>query len=89
VESKEKGEPEGLNFDNAIASQNKQLRDETIYGYKKLLLDKTKSLNKLLEKAARYGSRSSAPLEVQNEVEDLENEIADLEEKLAALEQSE
>jgi hypothetical protein len=43
-------------------------------------------LNKLLEQAATYGSRTNAPLNLQNELDSIEATIAELRDQLAELE---
>ncbi len=66
---------------------DKQRRDETIRSLKRRLLDQTKNLNKLLENAAEYGSRSSTPLKLQNEIEKIEDTIARLQDELEILQE--
>ncbi len=63
------------------------IRDEQISSLKRQLFKQTKALNKLLEEAASYGTRGSAPLKLQNDIEELEAAIAELKEQLAELEQ--
>ncbi|MEW5958520.1 MAG: AAA-like domain-containing protein [Chloroflexota bacterium] len=76
-----------LNLENAIESLDKQQREQLIYTLKRQILRYTGNLSKLQEDAAMYGSLSSAPLKLQNEIEEIENTIADLQEKLDTLEQ--
>ena len=57
-----------------------------VSGIKRQLIDQTRNLNKLLEQAATYGSRTNAPLNLQNEIENIETAIAALKDELAALE---
>lgn len=80
---------EGKEPDVSIDAEvlDKKLRDKNIQSLKLLLLKHTGNLNKLLEEAATYGSRSSAPLKLQNDIDQFETTIMELEEKLAALEQ--
>ena len=68
LESKEKGVEVDLSLDNAIQSLNKQQREEMVYSLKRQLVLNTRNLNKLQEDAATYGSLSSAPLKLQNEI---------------------
>jgi AAA+ ATPase superfamily predicted ATPase len=86
LEDREQGKPD-LSLGSAIKSLNKQQRDQEIYSRKRRLLDQTKNLNKLLERAAKYGSRSDAPLDLQNDIEEIEDTIARLENELEILEQ--
>ncbi len=67
---------------------DRELRKIQIDGIKLQLIDQAKNLNKLREQAATYGSLSSAPLNVQNEIERMETHIAELQEKLGKLEES-
>jgi hypothetical protein len=76
-----------LSLDNAIESLDKQQREEIIYSLKRQLVRYTRNLNKLQEDAAMYGSLSSAPLKLQNEIDEIETTMAELQEKLDALEQ--
>jgi prefoldin subunit 5 len=76
-----------LSLDNAIQSLDKQQREQMIYSLKRQLVRYTGNLNKLMEDAAMYGSLSSAPLKLQNEIEEIEQMIADLQAKLTLLEQ--
>ncbi len=89
LDSKDKEGPAELSLDNAIASLDKQQRDEMIYSIKRQLLRYIGNLNKLQEDAAMYGSLSSTPLKLQNEIEEIEITITELEEKLEVLEQAE
>jgi hypothetical protein len=65
---------------------DQEYRDVQISGIKRQLIDQTRNLNKLLEEAASYGSRTSAPLKLQNEIESIEMNIEELKEQLAELE---
>jgi hypothetical protein len=89
LDSKVKDQPVDLSLDNAIESLDKQQREEMIYSLKRQLVRYTGNLNKLQEDAAMYGSLSSAPLKLQNEIEEIETTIAELQEKLKTLEQEE
>ncbi|NJN93993.1 MAG: hypothetical protein HC875_07795 [Anaerolineales bacterium] len=60
--------------------------DVQIAGIKRQLIDQTRNLNKLLEQAATYGSRTNAPLNLQNELDSIETTIAELRDQLAELE---
>jgi hypothetical protein len=86
LESKEVETGE-LSLDSAIESLDKQQREQMIYSLKRQLVTYTKNLNKLHEEAASYGSLSSAPLKLQNEIEEIENTVAELQQKLNILEQ--
>lgn len=87
LESKEPDAVVDLSLDNAIQSLDKQQREQMVYSLKRQLVRYTGNLNKLMEDAAMYGSLSSAPLKLQNEIEEIEQMIADLQAKLAVLEQ--
>lgn len=87
LESKEQGVVAELSLDNAIQSLDKQQREQMVYSLKRQLVRYTGNLNKLMEDAAMYGSISSAPLKLQNEIEEIEKMIADLQAKLTLLEQ--
>lgn len=89
LESREKGEAEELSLDNAIESLDKQQRDQMVYSLKRQILRYTGNLNKLQEDVAMYGSLSSAPLKLQNEIDEIERTIAELQEKLDRLEAGE
>jgi hypothetical protein len=67
---------------------DQEYRDVQISGIKRQLIDQTRNLNKLLEQAASYGSRSSAPLSLQNELESIEAVIDELKEQLAELDKN-
>lgn len=67
---------------------DQEYRDVQISGIKRQLIDQTRNLNKLLEEAASYGSRTSAPLKLQNEIESIEMNIEELKEQLAELEKN-
>lgn len=81
-----KDQPDELDLENAIESLDKQQRESMIYSLKRQILRYSSNLNKLQEEAASYGSLSSAPLKLQNEIEEIENTIADLQGKLDAVE---
>ena len=87
LESKDVDAAVELNLDNAIQSLDKQQQEQMIYSLKRQLVRYTGNLNKLMEDAATYGSLSSAPLKLQNEIEEIEQTIADLQAKLNLLEQ--
>ena len=87
LESKDVDAAVELNLDNAIQSLDKQQQEQIIYSLKRQLVRYTGNLNKLMEDAATYGSLSSAPLKLQNEIEEIEQTIADLQAKLNLLEQ--
>lgn len=59
---------------------------EMIYSLKVQQVSQSGNLNKLLEGAADYGGRSSAPLKLQNDIEEVETELEMLEAKLVRLE---
>jgi hypothetical protein len=82
----EKGETDEPSLDNAIEELDKQRREQMVYSLKRQLVRYAGNLNKLREDAATYGSLSSAPLKLQNEIEEIENTIAELQDKLEALE---
>ena len=86
LESKDQDAEVELSLDNAIQSLDKQQREQMVYSLKRQVVRYTSNLNKLMEDAATYGSLSSAPLKLQNEIEEIEKTVADLQEKLAALE---
>ncbi len=88
LENKEKDGAVDFSLDNAIESLNKQQREEMIYSLKRQLVLNTRNLNRLQEDAASYGSLSSAPLKLQNEIEEIKKSIAELQAKLDALERS-
>jgi hypothetical protein len=67
---------------------DQEYRDVQISGLKRQLIDQTRNLNKLLEQAATFGSRSNAPLNLQNELENIEEAINELKLQLAELEKS-
>jgi hypothetical protein len=67
---------------------NAEYRQVQMTGLKRQLIEQTRNLNRLLEEAAAYGSRTSAPLKLQNDIEKIETDITELQEKLAALEES-
>ncbi len=69
------------------AALDAEYRQVKISGLKGQLIEQTKNLNKLNEEAASYGSRSSAPLKLQNDIETIETNIETLQEELAALEE--
>ncbi len=71
---------------NQPDSLDKEYRNEQIGGIKRQLIDQTKNLNRLLEEASTYGTRTSAPLKLQNDIEKLETHIAELKEELTELE---
>jgi hypothetical protein len=87
LDSKDQDQPVELSLENAIESLDKQQREQMIYSLKRQILRYSGNLSKLQEDAATYGSLSSAPLKLQNEIEEIEQTIADLQEKLDALEQ--
>lgn len=60
--------------------------DVQVAGIKRQLIDQTRNLNKLLEQAATYGSRTNAPLNLQNDLDSIEATIAELRDQLAELE---
>ena len=74
------------NLNNANEGLDKEYLDVQVSGIKRQLIDQTRNLNKLLEQAATYGSRTNAPLNLQNEIENIETAIAELKDELAALE---
>jgi predicted nucleic acid-binding Zn-ribbon protein len=74
------------NLNNANEGLDKEYLDVQVSGIKRQLIDQTRNLNKLLEQAASYGSRTNAPLNLQNEIENIETAIAALKDELAALE---
>ncbi|MBE7470251.1 MAG: hypothetical protein DPW09_13250 [Anaerolineae bacterium] len=65
---------------------DQEYRDVQVAGIKRQLIDQTRNLNKLLEQAATYGSRTNAPLNLQNELDSIEATIAELRDQLAELE---
>ncbi len=87
LETKDQDAAVELSLDNAIQSLDKQQREQMVYSLKRQLVRYTGNLNKLMEDAATYGSLSSAPLKLQNEIEEIEQMIADLQAKLTLLEQ--
>jgi hypothetical protein len=86
VSQRLEGKEPDVSIDTAVL--DKKRRDQDIQSLKLQLLTYTGNLNKLLEEAATYGSRSSAPLKLQNEIDKAETTVMELEEKLAALEQA-
>lgn len=88
LDSREKGQDVDLNLENAIDSLDRQQREQMVYSLKRQILRYSSNLNKLQEDAATYGSLSSAPLKLQNEIEEIEQTIADLQVKLNTLEQA-
>jgi len=87
LDSREKDEATELNLENAIDSLDKQQQEQMVYSLKRQILRYSSNLNKLQEDAATYGSLSSAPLKLQNEIEEIERTIAGLQKKLNTLEQ--
>jgi hypothetical protein len=87
LDSREQDESTDLSLENAIDSLDRQQREQMIYSLKRQMLRYSGNLNKLQEDAATYGSLSSAPLKLQNEIEEIEQIIADLQVKLNTLEQ--
>ena len=85
LNSRPSDEIDGLDLDNAIEELDKQQRDQAIYSLKRQIVRHTGNLNKLLEEAATYGSRTSAPLKLQNQIEEIETTIAGLQVKLEKL----
>jgi hypothetical protein len=67
---------------------DQEYREVQISGIKRQLIEQTRNLNKLQEEAATYGSLSSAPLKLQNEIERIELTLAELKEQLAELQQA-
>ncbi len=80
---------ESDNLEQAIESLDKQQRDQMIYSLKRRLIRYSGNLNRLLEEVATYGSRSSAPLKLQNEIEEIETTITKLKKDLDTLEHQE
>ncbi len=70
----------------ATEGLDQEYREVQISGLKRQLIDQTRNLNKLLEQAATYGSRTNAPLNLQNEIESIEVALNELKEQLAELE---
>jgi len=87
LDSREKDEATELSLENAIDSLDKQQQEQMVYSLKRQILRYSSNLNKLQEDAATYGSLSSAPLKLQNEIEEIERTIAGLQKKLNTLEQ--
>jgi hypothetical protein len=71
-----------------LSKLDRDYREIQIAGVKQQLINQTKNQNKLLIEASRYGSLTSAPLKLQNDIEDIETYIAELEEKLKRLEEN-
>lgn len=67
---------------------DRELRKAQIVGIKRQLINQIRNLNKLLEEASTYGSRTSAPLKLQNDIEEIEAIIVDLGDKLSTLEEN-
>jgi hypothetical protein len=69
----------------AVEGLDQEYLEVQIAGIKRQLIDQTRNLNKLLEQAATYGSLTNAPLNLQNEIDNIETAIAELKEQLAEL----
>jgi hypothetical protein len=78
--------PAEAGLGQAIESLDKQQREQMILSLKKQIFTYTGNLNKLMEEAASYGGLSSAPLKMQNEVEEMQLTLANLQEQLAVVE---
>lgn len=63
-------------------------RNVQIDGIKQELIIQTKNRNKLKNRAAKYGGLTNAPLELQNDIEDIEAVIDELKDKLKELEEN-
>jgi hypothetical protein len=64
-------------------SLDQEIREVETSGLKRRLIQETRNLNMMLEEAATYGSRTSAPLKLQNDIEQKETTIAEIKEQLA------
>ncbi|MBI1879835.1 MAG: hypothetical protein HYR94_16705 [Chloroflexi bacterium] len=79
--------PTAPSVDATESSLDQEYRDVQTASLKRRLIQETKNLNVMLEEAATYGSRTSAPLKLQNDIEQVEATIAEIREQLAELEQ--
>jgi septal ring factor EnvC (AmiA/AmiB activator) len=69
-----------------VAVSPAELKQQRIDSLRRQLAQHYANLNKLEEEAARYGTRTSAPLKLQNDIAELETTVAEIEEKLTKLE---
>jgi hypothetical protein len=66
-------------------SLDQEYREMQTSSLKRRLIQETRNLNVMLEEAATYGNRTSAPLKLQNDIEQIEATIAEIKEQLAEL----
>jgi hypothetical protein len=66
-------------------SLDKEYREMQTSSLKRRLIQETRNLNVMLEEAVTYGNRTSAPLKLQNDIEQIEATIAEIKEQLAEL----
>ncbi|RME69877.1 MAG: hypothetical protein D6784_17650 [Chloroflexi bacterium] len=77
-----------VDWSTTVEALDQQQKEQLILSLKKQIVQHTGNLNKLKEEAATYGSPSSAPLKLQNDIDAIETALAELEEELSLLEQS-
>jgi hypothetical protein len=85
--AKDPNAPVEFSLDSNTQALDKKQRAQDINTLKRQLLKYSGNLNKLMEEAATYGGVGSAPLKLQNDIEDAETTVAEIEAKLEALEQ--